>query len=279
MKNPKVSKFFDTLLDNLGDVITIVVTASLIVWQERNPLPPEEISRFFSWLLAVLGLIAISGIWDRTRRMRRIEVSVQKAEELSLESYDLIQRHIEGLVSAKNFLKTHNGLKEDFFFSATEIILTGVTLQYRVKQLTNVLEERLKVGAAIKLVLVEPNESNLVQMRIRGWGEASIEYYKGLIESTITQIDVIASNPLNKGRVEVGFVPFYPSIAFQAIKAESGDEKCWVNILSHKTTKPTPAFILQKSTDPDWYSYFYEQFNLLWQSCRIENFPRKRLNQ
>lgn len=49
---------------------------------------------------------------------------------------------------------------------------------------------------------------------------------------------------------------------------------CFVDIYHHKTTAPNATFKLSSLDDGFWYSFFREQYEKLWQSCRVEEFAR-----
>ena len=276
LKDLRSKSFLHLILDNLFDFVTISVAVYFVVKNEIKPIPNEEISQLVSWVLAVLGLIAVSGIWDRNRRMSRIERLVKETDNRSLQSYQLLHQYISGLVTVGDLLKTDTAVEEDFFHSATKIVLTGITLQQRTRQFTNILEERLLSGASIRLVLLEPSDSNLKQMQDKGWAIVSLDQYKNIIESTVIRLKAIAQNPRNKGKMEIGYSPFFPSVAFEMVAKPSGEESCWITIFAHNTSRPNPAFRLNKSEDVDWYNFFRNQFELLWSNCHVERHCNKR---
>ncbi len=274
MQKSGLRKVIEFLLDNLLDFATIALAVFVFIRYQVRPSAAADIAELAPWILAVLALIAVSGIWDRSRRMGRMESLLNENRDLSENNQNLIRRAINRNIRADDFLLTDRDLKEESFASARRIILTGVTLQHRTSQFTHMLEQRLRAGASVQLVLLEPSDSNLQQMVARGWGEATVDLYRTIINSTLAQLEIIARNAQSQEQLEIGFLPFYPGMAFEMIDPDEPHGTCWVTILPHKSTKPSPAFRLQASEDPHWYSFFREQFNLLWGSCRIERFPK-----
>lgn len=268
MQESRLAKVLDFIVDSLFDFATIAVAAYLVIRHQVQPFTAADIAELASGILAVLGLIAVSGIWDRNRRMRRIET-------LSRETNELVLREISGKGLASDFLLTDTALTEEFFASANKIILTGITLQNRTRQFTHVLEQRLRAGASIQLVLLEPSDSNLQQMVARGWGQATPEYYRRIINTTVDRLESIGRKQQNRGQIEIGYLPFYPAMAFEMVNPDQPHGTCWVTILPHKSTRASPTFRLKASEDPHWYEFFREQFVLLWSSCRVEKLPKQ----
>lgn len=268
----RLRRLVEFFLDNLFDLITIVVAASLVTKYAVTPPTQADIPGLANWILAVLALIAVSGIWDRNRRMRRIET-------IAAETKTLVRRSLSKEPLAQHFFRSDQNMSEELFSSAMKIVITGVTLGTTVKRLAHVLGERLEEGASIQIAILEPSESNLQQMVERGWGEATPDHYQELIDTTANLAGIIARSRQAKGKLELGYIPFYPSYAFRMIDPHRSHGICFVEILPHKSAMTGPVFKVKASDDPSWYEYLQEQFTLLWSTCRIERLPREYTEQ
>lgn len=269
MQGVRWSKLIELVLDNLFDFAAIGAAAYIVVRGQLDPTSTANISELASWILTILGLIAVSGIWDRNRRMHRIESA-------SKETLTLVHRYISGKVRAQDFFLPDFKADEQLLNSAMRIVFTGITAQY-VKQYMHIIEQRLKAGALIQIVLVDPSDANIQQMLARSWGEANVDHYRGIISSTVTILDIMARNPQNKGKIEVGFAPFHPSYCFVIVNPDQNNGVCCINLVTNNSVQPGPSFKLDIANDPYWYNFFLEQFQLLWKNSHIETLPRKSI--
>lgn len=120
MTYERLQKVIDFVLDNLFDIVTIGIAGYLVIRHAIRPFTSEEMGELAVWILAVLGLIAVSELWDRHRRLRRIE-------KLMEESNALLLRRISGKVYANDFFMSAR-LTDEVFSSANKIFLAGITL-------------------------------------------------------------------------------------------------------------------------------------------------------
>jgi len=59
-----LQKILVTTLDNLFDLATIVVAAILVVRYQLTPPLQQDVPDIIVGILAVLGLMAVSGLWE-----------------------------------------------------------------------------------------------------------------------------------------------------------------------------------------------------------------------
>lgn len=268
MKSSKLRAFVEYLLDNLFDIFTILVAGYLVIRGQIQPFTNENIPDLATWILAVLGLIAVSGLWDRNRRMNRIE-------KLSEESRDLILRHLSGKTHADDFFQPEEVIPDKVMGSATTIYFVGVTLSGTATRYANILRQRLAVGANIKIIMVEATDSVLEDLKLRSWAKVEPTYYPDRLKSVKSQFEYILQESAGKGKLELGHLPFHPSFGLIMIDPDQPHGVCYVNIYPHKLTGPRPSFEVRASDDPMWYGFFRKQFDILWNSCRIETLPKE----
>lgn len=264
MEKSRSQRFVEFLLDNLFDIVTIFVAGYTVIRHQFRPFTSSDIGELATRILAVLGLIAVSGLWERNRRLRRIE-------KLSREGRDLISRHLSGKVRAGDFFLSEKRLSDRTFSSATEILLGGITQTRTTRQYMHVLGKRLQAGAHIRIMVIDSRIDSVMEtMAARSIGETTPEYWRTRMETVSVVIEIIGSTPGSTGTLEIGYLPFIPSFGFAMIDPDEPHGTSFVELYHHRSAEPNPAFELRASDDPFWYRFFRNQYEVLWNSCRIE---------
>ena len=230
MKKNLLEKIFD----NIFDVITILVSISIIIYGQFKPFVAEDVPNLISWILTVLGLLAVSGLWDRNRRMERIEQSTKKTYDAMENSTKRTNALLESLardrINPKDFFVLDDSEKKKILETADDIALSGITLNYISNNYLHIIEQKLSVGVNIRLLLLDTTDSNLEQMQQRGWGIADFDLYRSLLSQSIKKLEIIATKPKSKGFIEIGYLPFYPSFAIDLINISQSKATLWVSI-------------------------------------------------
>lgn len=267
MQKSHFQKIFEYLLDNLFDIVTIVVAAYLVIRHELEPFTANDIPELATWILAVLGLIAVSGLWDRNRRMNRIEKLAEQGRDLTL-------RYLGGKVHAKDFFSEHL-ISEKTFESASDIFIIGTTLRRTSREYIEVLGQRLVAGANIRIILVDPTVGAAMEDCSRRFTSNSPpKHWRTVIQTVQTIIETIAKKPNSKGHLEVGYLPFTPTFGCVMIDPDKPNGYCIVEIYYSQSTESTPTFLIQASEDTQWFQSFQRQCETLWKSCRVEQLPK-----
>jgi len=84
MQQSRFQVFVEWLLDNLFDIVTILVAGFLVARYQLRPPTLADITEIATWILGVLGLLAVSGLWERNRRLHRIERLSEEGRNLTL---------------------------------------------------------------------------------------------------------------------------------------------------------------------------------------------------
>ncbi len=254
-----VKKFLDWVwsnFDQVSDIISVVGAAYLLfryLWGEPKPSGSE----LSAGILAILSILAISGFVEKRSRLTRMEHLIGTGNVL-------LNNKIINRVRADEFFQRDQKVAEDFFSLANTIYISGITLGNTTRQFAYILGERLKAGAKIKIMLLEPDHSALKQLDLRSWGETSPEYYKKRLEGTIDLIEIIGRTSGAKGSLEIGLLPYVPSIGIIMKDSNTLHGEAYISIYHHNSAEPSPSFRLGKDIDPHWFNFFQEQFDLMW---------------
>jgi hypothetical protein len=255
------------LLDNLFDLATILVAAVLVVRSWLHPFEAKDLPELASWILAVLGLLAVSGLWDRNRRLQRIE-------KLAEESRDLVARRLSGKIKAEDFFLTDRTVPEKTLTTTATVDFAGLSLVRTTREYVNVLSQRLVAGATIRIIVLDPAiDTVLAESALRSAGDTNAAFWRSRIESAVAIVQVIAKTPGSKGQLQLGFLPYIPSFGMIMIDAGTAHGICHVELYHHKSHEANPTFELHADTDSYWYAFFKNQYEILWSSCRVQSLP------
>jgi hypothetical protein len=173
-----------------------------------------------------------------------------------------------GNVQASKFLLRERPHFENNFQDAQEIFIVGTTLSRTVRDYLGIFEKRLKEGARIKFVIIDPKSDAAKQATLRSYGVKSEDFYHNRIKPTIDLLQILASLPDLKGVSEFRLLPYMPSFGLVLINPKEANGKIYVEIYQHKSLEPNPLFILEAQRDEKWYRFFLQQFEVLWSSSR-----------
>ena len=87
------------------------------------------------------------------------------------------------------------------------------------------------------------------------------------IQNSIECLKNIASNKNLTGSLDLRLLPYSPSFGITMLNQKRQDGLIYVDIYHHKNTSTNATLKLSKQNDNEWYKFFSEQFDLLWDSC------------
>lgn len=265
VKQSRFQALVEWILDNLFDVATIVVAVWLVIRYQVRPPAPTDVAEIATWILGVLALLAVSGLWERNRRLHRIE-------HLAEESRNLALRSLDRKAYAGDFFLRERRLTPNDLSSANTIHLAGRVLAGSARKFMHVLGQRLVAGATIRFLILDPEHEPVLQQAVLQSLDAPIGFWRDTLKTTVTIIEALAKTPGRKGTVEIGYLSFIPSFGLELVDPDQQHGTCFVELYQHRSTKPHATFELRASDDPYWFQYFEEQFHLLWEQCRVVTF-------
>lgn len=165
-------KFLDFLLDNIALLATIVF-ASYVIYMKEFQGAAVTTDQLLTAILAVLGLLAISEVVERNRKLSKIEKANERAAAL-------IESHIVGKPSAKAFFEPPPVDElEGLIKNAHTIDLCGFSLTATLNKQFSNLRERLAHGATIRILVADPSPNALaIQMgTLRSEDPTNTDYF------------------------------------------------------------------------------------------------------
>lgn len=265
MKSPRpqwLQNAVNYFLDNIFDILTITAAAFIVIRHEFKPYGPNDIADLATWILAVLGLIAVSGLWQQHRRLTAIE-------NLSQETRDLVAKHLGGQARAEDFFWSSDmKIAAQDFAQANDIYVVGMILSRTVRDHMAAFGDRLAAGANLRFIILDwKNETLMSVMPYRSYGSRPEEWWRDRIRQTEGHIEDIPNSDDVSGALRIGYLPYFPSFGMWLIDPDKPHGKIHVEIYHHKTPEMNPKFYLRATEDSYWYDLFRRQFDLLWKSC------------
>lgn len=245
-------------IDNGPAILTIGFASYVILLAQTAAIQTDII---LQWILAILGLLAVSELVERLRRIRRIE-------ETSIKTLQAVESRFGERMSADLFFMKRLPPLGEYFEKATEIHLCGVALQRTIRENIHTFAQVLKEGADVKIVLVNP-DGQAAKRIANPSANFPLDALKANTQMTMQNLSWLSALPESKGTLALHFMeeePYYNIIAINPNK-ESGI--IFVEIYPQRWVSGSrPRFELTSRRDAYWFGYFREQFNRLWEDSK-----------
>lgn len=255
------------LLDNIT-VLTTVIYASFLIYKKEVDKANITTDDLLTGVLAVLGLLAISEIIERYRKLANIE-------KLSNQAVTLLESQFASRPSAIAFFEKMPTL-DPLVQASTSIDLCGFTLTSTINKQFSNIRERLKEGANVRLLISEPDSLALQMASLRSEDPDEGVYFSKRLATTMQDIEYLnktwmeyqPSGKSKKGILEVRLLPYAPSFSVLVFNGGQPQGKVIVELYAHKTFMETAVFTLSSQKDGDWYEYFISQFEVMWKDAK-----------
>lgn len=259
------------LIDNLTMLLTIGFAAFIIYRQHFTQLALSTDNLLIA-ILGVLGLLAVSGIVERYRRLSSIEKAVYRA-------LAFLESRFTERPSAIAFFERLPSL-DSYVQGANQIDLCGITLTTTVNKQFGNLRERLQLGAHVRILVVDPDSLALQMAAERSTSPSDPEYYRVRLNATLKEIEYLFKSwdefkalqgaaSKKAGSLTVRLMPYAPSFGILSFDAHQDNGIAFVELYPHKFGyKSPPTFDLTPQRDGIWYKYFTDQFEEMWNAAR-----------
>ena len=197
---------------------------------------------------------------------------MRRIEKLSEEGRNLALRSLNRKVYTNELFLPEPRLSPKELSSANVVYFGGRVLTRTVSEVLHVLKQRLEMGATLRLMVLDPeNETVLQQLSLRSI-DAPPKFWLNGVRATEQIVQMLAENACDKGKVELGYLPYVPSFGLVLIDPDQPHGFGFVELYPHRAIGPHPTFRIQVADDPYWFNFFKEQFERMWQSCQIRDF-------
>jgi hypothetical protein len=259
-----VIEFF---LDNLAVLATIGYATFIIYWKEFGSTQITT-DQLLSAVIMVLALLATSEIFERYRRLSKIEKSTDKL-------VTMIQKEIIDRPSASRFLEPIPAL-DVYVKNAQTIDLMGFSLTSTLnKQLSN-LRESNKNGAAVRIIVANPSPKALAikMSTLRSEEPENDGYFQKRLATSFEDIEYLHRSrqgvSIKAGSFDVHLLNYAPSFGIMAFDVGKPNGIIFVEVYPHGSCYDVQiAFSLTKSRDGEWFSHFQKEFEDMWEHTLV----------
>ena len=270
-KSKLVRRIVEFIIENIAILLTIGF-AGYVIYRQQIAQMALSTDELLTAILTVLGLLAISEVVERYRRLNTIET-------LSRQTLQILENRLAERPSAIAFFQDSPNFTP-YFQSATEIILCGVTLTTTLNRQLSNIRERLQAGANVRVLISDPDSMALEMSGARS-ESGQAQYYRHRLESSYQEIRYLEESlqriqaeqgGVSKiGKFSVALLDYAPSFSITGFDTKQSNGILFVEIYSHKkgiTGGRAPIFALNRQKDGEWYGFFSDQFERMWQAAK-----------
>ena len=259
MKRHRFQQIVWFFFDN-GPIVFTVIFASYVA--ARAQIEAVEESTLLSWILAVLGLLAVSELVERLRILHRMESTTLKLLK-EVES-NVTQPRISQFL----LFRLPSASVESSFSNVQTVYLAGINLQRFTREYSDKLAERLDKGGSIKVIVLDPN-GKAVGRVLKKEANITLENLKANIQLTLQRLRWLGQRSENQGKLEVRLaeeILHFSLVIFDPYE-ESG--VMFVEFYPQRWSfEGRPRLKIEALQDSKWFQYFVKQFESLWGDSR-----------
>lgn len=190
----------------------------------------------------------------------------------NLSQYDYHRR--QALASAPEFFSNQRHVPNDLLEHAKVIAISGFTLSRTLRNNLLKITQCLSNGGKLRVMILDPDENLLQECAKRSHGRTTAAHWRKRLDSTVSHVEVIANSPDITGSVSLGRLPFLPSFGMVMVDPDTEHGVISVELYHHRSAEDNPTFELYADRDQNWYRFFRQQFESMWSSCSVEEYPR-----
>jgi len=246
------------LLENVPSLLTVAFAAYVLIQSQRSTLQPMEV---LLWLLGIIGLLATSELVERHRTLGKIERVSQETLEIA--------KCFETSPSAEGFFEKEPISPLAGFPNFSEICISGMNLRRTATSHIGLFESRLREGATLKFLLVDPDSDAVSIIAARNYVYRDPEVLRSVIESSLESLRQMAEGEDVKGSAEIRVLRYVPSYGLTMFDASQTGGRIHVDAYPYRVPPDDyPCFWLERERDGRWFQFFRAQFDAMWESAR-----------
>jgi hypothetical protein len=252
--NSRTSRIFQVLKEPESLIVIIgIVVAGILAYFGIRDAKPEQVSQA---ILSILGGLAVARI---IADYHAVERDKQLAEALSL-----LQK--VG-VSAGPSLRLRTELRPlgSRARNARDILIVGRTLGMVLSEI-GFLQERLRNGATIRLVMLDPSNEAVIKA-IRTFRETLVPD----LQTSMEAVKLITKAAQRDEQLKVRFIDFVPTLSLAAIDSQLPDGHIVVELVPYQiSTGSRPHLLYKAGENPVWFNYFRDIAEEIWRDAGRE---------
>jgi hypothetical protein len=232
--------------ENIDLYLTIVAALVFVVLNLVGVASPTLLAPL---TLAVLGLLAITNLGNRHRM-----------EELMTE---------EALTLNDFFREEYPATYQEDVDGAAELWLVGVSLNRTIKSQYLRLEQKLRRGDHLRVLLVHPEGPGLEMAVERGYTRRDVEMKGQEILSVLGLLEDLQA--LAPERLEVRTIQHPLSYGATLTNPDASNGAIYLEHYTFRvTTESYPRYML-RTQDGHWYDFFKTELRTLWEAGQVWN--------
>lgn len=179
-------------------------------------------------------------------------------------------------ISAVNFFRPDFEDLRERFRKANSIAINGITLSRTSNTYLNELKDCLARGGNVRIVIVNPQHPALEVAANRFNKHQDAEKIRRECEQTMDNLETLFSPNRREKSVQVRLSNAVPPFGIWLIDADKSNAEIWAEIYSFRGIRD-PALHLIPYRDGEWFDYFQEQFEKLWEDA-LEWKPSQKIS-
>jgi hypothetical protein len=225
--------------ENIDLYITVIVAIGLAILNIVGIAPQTYLAPI---TLAVLGLLAITSLGNRYRIEELLQKQAQSIDNFYVEEYPL-------------------SFKNDFE-AAEELWLIGVSLRRTVQANYPKIEQKLRQGHIIKVLLVHPEGAGLEIAVSRNYARREVEPKSNEIRFNLQLLCDLRKISPNK--LEVRTIQYPLAYGVTAVNPDTASGVLYLEHYCFRTASDSlPRFVL-RAKDGRWYDFFKSEIRAMW---------------
>lgn len=245
-------KFFLKRLFRRENVVTLllVVTAVLAIFELPQKVGLNEIQI----ILIMLGFLAVDALIEKLGYLEGIETSTKTIENIIVPyPNSVVLRHRRDLLP---FSQRVEGKRDVFVFA--------ISANSLLSQNSRAIQNALTKGTNFRFLLVSPDNPSLEAASHSSPSAASVETQVQWIQHSVEMLRHISQDN-TKGKLELRYFSGIPTTSLIAYDADTDNGSIQVEPHAFRQTPADrPLFNLQLQSKNEWYSYYKEVIEDLW---------------
>jgi hypothetical protein len=260
--------------DNLVTVLTIGVALYALGRGLFIPYTAANDVFLLAVIVGLMGFNAVDGLIERHVRLREMDTKIRKlslaAEQTTKDLAALndglaaVGLSVSGLrlgSSATQLLIEQPSIPAERIQRAAKIYWSGVTLRSSLRQRLNDLKVALAHGADIRLLIIDPSNTQLKEELTVRQGE-KYEYVDAVLKSTVLNLQLLADTEPDGASFQLGLHRVFPTYGLTILDPDDPDGVCYVELYHSKRSKES-TFVVHATADAAWYRFFVDQFQAM----------------